>query len=110
MTAYIELTLPESKDINDAQLRFLSFDRNSQDHYTAGYWGDSNPTPVGATYEDFKAEYIPFFIDKDYAYIKTLSTTDDIAAEDYSAGEGGEGYTLDTFSGSSVSTNTSSVC
>ena len=105
MTAYVELTLPESKDINDSQVRFLSFDRDSQDHYTAGFWGDSNPTPAGATYEDFKEQYIPFFTDKDYAYIQTLSTTDDIAAEDYSAGEGREGYTLDTFSGSSVSTN-----
>ena len=53
----------------------------------------------------FKEEYIPFFIDKDYAYIKTLSTVDDIDAADYSAGEGRESLTLDTFTGSSVSTN-----
>lgn len=90
-------SLPESKKLDDAQVRFLSFDRDSADKYTAGFWGDSNPTPAGATYDMFKAEYIPYFIDKDYAYIKTLSTVDDIAAEDYTAGEGREGLTLDTF-------------
>ena len=105
MTAYVELTLPESKKLDDAQVRFLSFDRDSADKYTAGFWGDSNPTPAGATYDMFRAEYIPYFIDKDYAYIKTLSTVDDIAAEDYTAGEGREGLTLDTFTGSSVSSN-----
>lgn len=105
MTAYVELTLPESKNLDDAQVRFLSFDRDNGDKYTAGFWGDSDPTPAGATYEMFKEEYIPFFIDKDYAYIKTLSTVDDIDAADYSAGEGRESLTLDTFTGSSVSTN-----
>ena len=34
-----------------------------------------------------------------------LNFVDDIAAADYSAGEGREGYSLDTFVGSSVSTN-----
>lgn len=105
MTAYVELSLPKSGDINDAEVRFLSFDRDSQDHYTAGFWGDSNPTPAGATYEQFKEEYIPYFIDKNYAYIKTLSVVEDIDAAAYSEGEGRGGYTLDTLSGSSVSTN-----
>lgn len=105
MTAYVELTLPKSKDINDSEVRFLSFDRDSQDHYTAGFWGDSNPTPAGATYEQFKEEYIPYFIDKNYGYIQTLSFVEDIDAAEYAAGEGREGYTLDTLSGSSVSTN-----
>lgn len=105
MTAYVELTLPESKKLDDAQVRYLSFDRDSADKYTAGFWGDSNPTPAGATYEMFKEQYIPFFLDKDYAYIKSLSTVDDIKAEDYTAGEGRDGLTLDTFTGSSVSSN-----
>lgn len=105
MTAYVELTLPKSGDINDAEVRYLSFDRDSQDHYTAGFWGDSNPTPAGATYEQFKEEYIPYFIDKNYAYIQTLSVVEDIDAAAYAEGEGREGYTLDTLSGSSVSTN-----
>lgn len=104
-TAYVELTLPESKKIEDAEVRFLSFDLDSEGHYLGGFWGDSNPTPAGATYEQYKEEYIPFFIDKNYSYISTLSVMEDIAAEDYTAGEGRENLTLDTFSGSSVSTN-----
>lgn len=105
MTAYVEMTLPESGKIEDAKIRTLSFDQDAEGHYLAGFWGDSNPTPAGATYEMFKEEYIPFFVGKDYSYISTLSTVDDIAAADYSAGEGREALTLDTFTGSSVSTN-----
>ena len=105
MTAYVELTLPESGDINDATIRTLSFDYDSTGNYLAGYWGDSNPTPAGSSYEDFKKEYIPFFIGKDYAYISTLSFVEDISSEDYSSGDGRGGYTLDSFTGSSVSTN-----
>lgn len=104
-TAYVELTLPDSHNIEDAEVRYLSFDLDSAGHYLGGFWGDSNPTPAGATYEQYKEEYIPFFIDKPYSYISTLSVMEDIAAEDYSAGEGRENLTLDTFSGSSVSTN-----
>ena len=40
-----------------------------------------------------------------YKYIKTLNTSDDIAPEDYSAGEGRANYKIDSFAGSSVSTN-----
>lgn len=105
MTAYVEMTLPDSGKIEDSVVRTLSFDQDGTGHYLAGYWGDSNPTPAGATYEMFKEEYIPFFVGKDYNYIKTLSTVDDITAEAYSTGEGREALTLDTFTGSSVSTN-----
>lgn len=104
-TAYVELTLPKSGNIEDSEVKTLSFDKDSSDHYTAGFWGDSNPTPAGATYEMFKEQYIPFFIDKNYGYIKTLSVQEDIDPALYSEGEGREGLTLDTFSGSSVSTN-----
>ncbi len=104
-TAYVELTLPKSGNIDDSVIKYMSFDYDSEGHYLAGFWGDSNPTPAGATFEDFKREYIPFFINKDYKYIKTLNTSDDIAPEDYSAGEGRSKYTIDSFAGSSVSTN-----
>ena len=104
-TAYVELTLPSSKNIDDSEIRFLSFDRDSADHYTAGFWGDSDPTPAGATYEQIKEEYVSYFFGKNYGYIKTLNVVEDIKASDYSAGEGRENYTLDTFTGSSVSTN-----
>lgn len=105
-TAYVELTLPESHDINDAKVRTLTFDSDgAEGHYTAGFWGDSNPTPAGATYEMIKEQYIPYFIDKDYAYLSTLSFMEDIDVADYTAGEGRTDLSLDTFSGSSVSTN-----
>ncbi|WP_428770722.1 FMN-binding protein [Treponema sp. HNW] len=104
-TAYVEVTLPKSGSIDDAAIKYLSFDHDAEGNYLAGFWGDSNPTPAGATYEDFKREYIPFFVGKDYKYLKTLSTTDDIAPEDYSAGEGRASYKVDSFTGSSVSTN-----
>ncbi len=104
-TAYVELSLPTSNDINDSTVRYLSFDQDSTGKYTAGFWGDSNPTPAGATYEDFKEEYIPFFIDKTYAEISPLSVMEDIDLAEYQMGESRETYTLDTFSGSSVSTN-----
>lgn len=105
MTAYVELSLPRSGKVEDSTIKYLSFDYDSEGHYLAGFWGDSNPTPAGATYEDFKREYIPFFVDKDYSYIKTLDTVDDISPSDYSAGDGRASYTLDSFTGSSVSTN-----
>ncbi len=105
MTAYVELTLPESGKLEDSEVRTLSFDYDADGHYLAGYWGDSNPTPAGHTYEQIKEEYISYWVGKNYGYISTLNFVDDIAAEDYSAGEGREGYSLDTFVGSSVSTN-----
>ncbi|MBQ4342583.1 MAG: FMN-binding protein, partial [Erysipelotrichaceae bacterium] len=106
MTAYVELTLPESGKLEDSEIRTLTFDYDGPDgHYLAGHWGDSNPTPAGHTYEQIKEEYISYFIDKNYGYISTLNFVEDIAAEDYTAGEGREGYSLDTFVGSSVSTN-----
>ena len=105
MTAYVELTLPDSGNIEDSKIRTLSFDYDAEGHYLAGFWGDSNPTPAGNTYEEFKEQYIPFFVGKDYAYIKTLDVVEDIDPSLYAEGEGRENLTLDTFTGSSVSTN-----
>ena len=105
MTAYVELTLPDSGNIEDSKIRTLSFDYDAEGHYLAGFWGDSNPTPAGNTYEEFKEEYIPFFVGKDYSYIKTLDVVEDIDPALYAEGEGRENLTLDTFTGSSVSTN-----
>lgn len=103
-TAYVELTLPDSKNGDDVQVRYMSFDKDPNGEYNGGFWGDSNPTPAGVTYNIFKNEYIPFFIDKEYKYIKTLSVMDDIMLSDYQA-NGREEFELDTFTGSSVSTN-----
>jgi uncharacterized protein with FMN-binding domain len=105
MTAYVELTLPESGKLEDSEIRTLSFDYDAEGHYLAGHWGDSNPTPAGHTYEQIKEEYISYFIGKNYGYISTLNFVEDIAAADYTAGEGRGNYSLDAFVGSSVSTN-----
>lgn len=102
-TAYVELTLPESKAADDVVIRYLSFDRDPTDHYTVGFWGDSDPTPEGVTYNTFK-NFINYFVEKDYAYVSSLSTMDDINIDDYRA-NGREAFSLDTFTGSSVSTN-----
>lgn len=104
-TAYVELSLPESGKIDDAEIKFLSFDEDSTGKYTGGFWGDSNPTPAGHTYEDFKEQYIPFFQGKSLGYVYNLSTMDDIDAKDYATGEGREDLKVDFFSSSSVSTN-----
>ena len=88
MTAYVELTLPDSGNIEDSKIRTLSFDYDAEGHYLAGFWGDSNPTPAGNTYEEFKEQYIPFFVGKDYAYIKTLDVVEDIDPSLYAEGEG----------------------
>lgn len=103
-TAYVELSLPESKVADEVIVRYLSFDKDPNGEYNGGFWGDSNPTPAGVSYSVFKTEYIPYFIDKDYAYIKSLSVMEDIKLEDYQA-NGREAFKLDTFTGSSVSTN-----
>lgn len=104
-TAYVELSLPSSGKIQDAQIRFLSFDKDSTGKYLAGFWGDSNPGPGKQTYEMFKEQFIPYFIDKTYSDIKSLYTIDDIKLADYQKGEGREGLTLDTWTGATVSAN-----
>ena len=103
-TAYVELSLPESKGADDVLVNFLSFDKDPNGEYNGGFWGDSNPTPAGVYYSVFKTEFIPYFIDKDFAYIKSLSVMEDIKLEDYQA-DGRDAFKLDTFTGSSVSTN-----
>ena len=130
-TAYVELTVPASGDINDVKLKNLSFDNDSQNHYIAGFWGDSGtngntiPGSKDITYEDIKVGFIPFLIGKTYAQLSsydgfevttngTTVTYDDtvfaIPDEEFNKDmEGvqihGEQVTLDHFIGASVSTN-----
>ncbi|HHX52391.1 MAG TPA: hypothetical protein GX703_02620, partial [Erysipelothrix sp.] len=82
-----------------------SFDEDSTGNYTGGFWGDSNPTPAGHSYEDFKEQFIPFFQGKNLGYVYNLSTVDDIDAKDYATGDGRSDLEVDFFSSSSVSTN-----
>ena len=104
-TMYIELTLPESKNPDDVKVKFISYEKDSTDHYTGGHWGDSDPMPLGQTYEQYKTEYIPFFVQKDSKYISSLSIIDDINVTEYQEGEGRDDYTIDALSGASVSAN-----
>jgi len=101
-TAYVEITLPESKNINDAKIKFLSFDGDSGaagDDYIAGFWGDTGTThPMPGTnvvYEksesilkdgsllpvseqiSIKEEFISFFIGKTGAYISSIAGCSD---------------------------------
>lgn len=104
-TMYVELTLPESKNPDDVKIKYISFDKDSTGHYNGGHWGDSDPMPLGQTYELYKTEYISFFPKKDSKYIHSLNTIDDIKVEEYQAGEGRGNYTIDALSGASVSAN-----
>ena len=106
-TAYVELTLPESGDIKDSEIKYLSFDEDAEGHYLAGFWGDSSPIPTATDvdYPRLKAEYIPYFFGKNYEYISSLDFIEDISNEEFSTGEGREGLTIDAYAGASVSTN-----
>ena len=104
-TAYVELSLPDSGKIDDAEVRFLSFDLDSTGHYDAGQYGDSNPAPNGNPYEKLVNDWVPFYTGKTYAEIKQYSTIKDIAAEDFAAGEGREELTIDAWTGATVSPN-----
>lgn len=129
-TAYVELTVPKSGDINDVELRNLSFDYDGTGDYLAGFWGDSgighDINGSGITYEDIKTGFIPFLIDKTYAELSsydgyqetvngTTTTWDDtvfaIPDEDFNSKMEGVMFhddhqvTLDDFNGASVSTN-----
>ena len=98
-TAYLELTTPSSGKIADAAIRTISFDADSTGHYLGGFWGDSNPPPTAptATFERFKAEWLPFYTGKTYADIKALNTISDITAEG--------APDVDTWTGATVSAN-----
>lgn len=104
-TAYMEFTLPSSKNPDEAVLKTLSFDKDSSDKYNGGLWADSDPIPSGVTYETIKTEYLPYFEGKDIATLKSLDQIEDIDLTDYQTGEGREAYALDTYTGATVSTN-----
>ncbi|MDI9519625.1 MAG: rhodanese-like domain-containing protein [Bacillota bacterium] len=105
-TMYVDLTLPESGLLDDAEIRTLSYEKDGTGKYQAGFWGDSNPVPTGGqTYEMIRDQYLPYYVGKTYGELKTLSTIADIKAEDYAAGEGRADLTLDTWTGATVSVN-----
>lgn len=131
-TAYVELTCPDSGDINDVQLQMLSFDKDGSGEYLAGFWGDSGVNGhdingSGITYEDIKTGFIPFLEGKTYkqlssydgftvtnkngvsvSYDDTVFAIPDAEFEKDMAGvkfHDDHQVTLDDFNGASVSTN-----
>lgn len=104
-TAYMELSLPASGEKDDVELKYLSFDDDPAGDYQGGLWGDSDPIPSGLTYATIKEEYVPYFAGKNINDLKALDTIEDIDLSDYQSGEGRGDYTIDTFTGATVSTN-----
>lgn len=104
-TVYFEMTIPDSGLLDDAVLKTMSFEDDAEDHYRSGHWGDSNPIPSGMTYEQIRDEYISYFIGKTYGELKDLKFITDIDPVAYSEGEGRDEYSIDAFSGATVSTN-----
>ena len=105
-TAYLELTKPESGLLDDAVVRTLSFGKDSTGHYDGGFWGDSNPIPTGGqTFDLINEQFVPYVVGKTYGELKGMSTIADIDLADYQAGEGRGEYTIDTWTGATVSTN-----
>jgi hypothetical protein len=94
-TVYFELGLPESGLLDDAELKTISYERDSGDHYRVGFWGDSDPIPSGMTYEQIRDEYLPFFVGKTYGELKDLRFITDIDPVAYAEGEGREDLTVD---------------
>lgn len=104
-TAYVDLTLPASGLLDDVEIRTLSYGADDTGKYQAGFWGDSNPIPSGQTFEMINEQYVPYYVGKTYAQIKNLNTIADIDLADYQAGESRGEFTIDTWSGATVSTN-----
>ena len=99
--AYVEINLYT----ND--IRFLSFDLDSGGHYSPGTWGDSNPIPyTGKTLEDFETEFIPWLTGKSLSDLEGISV---FSNEEYHGIQNTtnilEQDLIDSFAGSSVSTN-----
>lgn len=130
-TAYVELSVPSSGDINDVKLRKLSFENDGTGHYIAGFWGDSGVNGhdingSGITYEDIKTGFIPYLEGKTYAELSSYDgyevtvngtttvyndTVFAIPEDDFNTKMEGVMFhddhqvTLDDFNGASVSTN-----
>jgi hypothetical protein len=99
-TAYVELNKPTKPE--NTRLKALSFDLDGTGHYTAGFWGDSDPIPNASatTYQDIKENFIPLLINKTQTEIDAYSTVDDMLSSGAM-----DQATYDEFAGASVSTN-----
>lgn len=103
--AYVEVT----KGTNT--LREISFTSDGDGgHYTAGFWGDSDPVPSGnfPTFEDYDTKFIPWLVGKS---LKELSGIEVFTNDYYTGGKIknttpiAETDLIDFFAGASVTTN-----
>ncbi|MFP4478611.1 MAG: hypothetical protein ACLFPM_04185 [Candidatus Izemoplasmatales bacterium] len=98
-------------DKTTGEVLYLSFDEDSSGHYQAGVWGDSSPIPVtGLTYEDnFKVDFIPWLVGQNADDLEGINIfyddTPSVYADYANTKEINEPEMIDTYAGSSVSTN-----
>ena len=98
-TAYVELTTPTKPE--NSKIRALTFDKDGANgHYTAGFWGDSDPIPNGTTFEDLKNDFIPLLVGRYKKDIDKYNTVVEMKQEGALSQE-----LYDSFTGASVSTN-----
>lgn len=107
-TVYLEI----NKETND--IRTISFEKSvnsdgEETHYTGGAWGDSSGVAEqnGVTYEMFKTEFFPWFIGKTSADLDGLNVWSNgtLYGDFTNTGMTIDSDTVDSFAGSSVSTN-----
>lgn len=115
--SYLSCTCRDA-DVNYWQIMYVEIDRSTNeilkisfgsdgDHYTAGMWGDSSPTPGGKTLEDFENEFIPWLVGKNKDDLEGISV---FKIGDYNGVQNEKEITdagdlIDDYTGSSVSTN-----
>lgn len=102
--AYVEISK------KDNSIKTISFRQDGTGHYTAGFWGDSNPVPSGnmPTLEDFEEKFIPWLIGKKLTDLEGI----EVFTNDYYTGGEIKNETpiaetdlIDFFAGASVTTN-----
>ncbi len=100
--AFVEI----NKYTND--VRTISFGQDGIDgHYTAGMWGDSDPTPAGITLIDFETDFIPWLVGKSLSDLEGISifTNENYHGLVQNTVTINEQDMIDDYAGSSVSTN-----
>lgn len=102
--AYVEISK------KDNSIQKISFGEDGTGHYTAGFWGDSNPVPAPntPTLEDFETKFIPWLEGKTSADLEGIEVFTNAV---YTGGEIKNDKTIaetdliDYFTGASVTTN-----
>ena len=84
----------------------FGFGKDSEGHYNGGMWGDSSPTPAGKTLEDFENDFLPWIVGKTSADFEGVSVfTNDEYHGIQNTTTIDDQDLIDSFAGSSVSTN-----